>query len=362
MPKRANNEGSIYKRNDGRWCASVSEKGKRKYLYGKTRSQVVKKLKDYQASYKPIEEITAKEYFNKWLEQIRPNIIDSTYIKRKQIIRDYISPAIGHIKLTELKPNDIAEMQMNALKTGAPTAVTAITITRQCLKNAVRHDLIQRNVAEVIDIVKTDKSPGRSLSSEEVTAFLAAVRTHWHYPLFYTALSCGLRRGELIALQWKDLKNGYIDVNKSITRSLSDGWVLGETKTLASVRHAPASKSLMSCLEEHKQKQIMVFNSYSDERFMFCDTKGNMQDPNNLNKSLKTILKKNGLPKFRMHDLRHTFASMHIRLGKDPKTVSGLMGHTNASFTLDRYSHIFKSVNQAEAQSVEDILSMIDDG
>ena len=172
--------------------------------------------------------------------------------------------------------------------------------------------------------------------------------------MYYIELATGLRRGELLGLKWSDIdwKNGIIKVRRQVAR-VNGEIVEAPLKTKNSYRAVSISPQAVEVLKQQKAKTKELKDSY-----IFPSPNGGPISPGSVNNMLKRVLEKAGTPKVRFHDLRHTFAIIALQNGVDIKTVSGMLGHFSAGFTLDTYAHVTTSAQKEAAQTMGNILSM----
>ena len=169
--------------------------------------------------------------------------------------------------------------------------------------------------------------------------------------MYYIELATGLRRGELLGLKWTDIdwKNGIIKVRRQVARV--DGQIVeAPLKTKNSYRAVSISPQAIEVLREQKRK--------TNDTYVFPSPNGGPISPDSVNNMLKRVLERAGIPKVRFHDLRHTFATIALQNGVDIKTVSGMLGHFSAGFTLDTYAHVTTSAQKEAAQTMGNVLSM----
>ena len=191
------------------------------------------------------------------------------------------------------------------------------------------------------------------LPAEKIGAYLKAAEEHGVLPMFYLELTTGLRRGELVALLWSDLdvKNQSLSISKSAGR-INGEIKVTQPKTSNSVRTVYLPKETVDLLVKEHRKH--PFNPY-----MFpSPVTGMMYGPDCVGRLHKTLLKKAGITeKVRFHDLRHTYATLAIRSGVDPKTVSSVLGHYSADFTLDVYTHVTGDMQKMAAEKVGNFIA-----
>lgn len=207
----------------------------------------------------------------------------------------------------------------------------------QAMERAVRERLIVKNATDGTTVPKPNYAPKQILTEEQLEKFLEVVRQDpvWS-DFFYTELTTGLRRGEICGLKWQDFEEttGRLHIRRAVTNRKGGGVKVGETKTEKGSRVIQLPPSTAELLRERKKK------SYSDWIFHNPTVPEIPLSPSTAYDRLKTLLRYAGLPSIRFHDLRHTFATHALASGVDAKTLSGILGHTNASFTLDTYTHV----------------------
>ena len=186
---------------------------------------------------------------------------------------------------------------------------------------------------------------------EQLSAFLEEDKRSGVYEMYYIELTTGLRRGELLGLKWQDIdwKNGIIKVRRQVTRV--DGQIIeAPLKTKNSYRAVSISPQAIEVLREQKRK--------TNDTYVFPSPNDGSISPGSVNNILKRVLERGDIPKVRFHDLRHTFASIALQNGVDIKTVSGMLGHFSAGFTLDTYAHVTTSAQKEAAQTIGNVLSI----
>ncbi len=172
---------------------------------------------------------------------------------------------------------------------------------------------------------------------------------------FYTELTTGLRRGEICGLRWQDFdeKTGRLQIRRSVTTKEGGGVSVGQTKTKNGIRTIQLPPSTVELLKARKKK------SFSDWIFPNPTVLEIPMSPATAYRRMKTLLRYAGLPSIRFHDLRHTFATHALTSGVDAKTLSGILGHTNASFTLDTYTHVTTDMQKKASGIVGSFLDEI---
>ena len=227
------------------------------------------------------------------------------------------------------------------------------TMLRQCLEQAVTERLIPYNPANGCRLPKKEKKKMQIIPPEKIRDYLKAAEEWGVLPMFYLELSTGLRRGELVALLWSDLnlQTKTLTVSKSVSRGKGE-LVVTEPKTENSVREIYLSDEAIRLLVEDRKNH--PFSPY-----MFPSPKtGGMYGPDCVGRIHKKLLEKAGIEEHvRFHDLRHTFSTLAIQSGIDPKTVAEILGHASAEFSLDVYTHVTAGMKKEAAQKISGFMA-----
>ena len=380
MPKRrANGEGNIRKRKDGRWEGRYTvghdpETGKSiiKNVLGKTQAEVKEKLK------KAIEENVGIDYgrartytVGTWLEVWMENyakikLRPSTFKTSQGFLKNHIKPQIGSIPLAELTSLDLQRFYKHLLDGGrvdrieakkkpkglAPKTVRNIhQMIGSAYNLAMEQKLVTRNPTDGCALPKAEHKEMQTLHIEQLTSFLREAKDSGVFALYYIDLTTGLRRGELLGLKWSDidLEKGDLRVQRQIGRI--DGKIIEmPLKTKNAYRTLPLSADAIDVLMQQRRKT-------GNSDWVFPSPTGGPMSPDGVLHMLQRVLKRAGLPRIRFHDLRHTFATMALQNGVDVKTVSSMLGHYSAGFTLDTYAHVTTDAQMKAAQTMGNILS-----
>ena len=377
MSRRGHGEGSIYHRSDGRWAASISlEGGKRKTFYGKTRKEVQEQLKTALHQQQQGMLITGPqqkvgEFLTHWLEDAHKHAVrPCTYERYEAMIRLHLGPGIGHYQLQKLSPQHLQAFYAKKLDEGlSPTTVTSLhKMLHLALNRAVRWNLVPRNVCDAVTPPHVKRYEIQPLSPEQVQRFLAAAAGHRLEALFVLALATGMRRGEILALKWKDVSftTGTLQVRRILTHMPAKlngkgGYVEAEPKTEKSRRNIAIAAFALEKLKEHRVRQLeeklKAGPAWKENDLVFCSTVGgHLHTSRILFKQFKALLKKAELPDIRFHDLRHSSATMLLSVDVHPKVVQEILGHSQISMTLDIYSHVLPTMQQQAVSKMNDVL------
>ena len=191
----------------------------------------------------------------------------------------------------------------------------------------------------------------KTLPIEQMDSFLREARDSGVFEMYYVELATGLRRGELLGLKWEDIdfEHGNLRVKRQIARI--DGEVVeAPLKTKNAYRTLPLADDTIQVLNQQRKKT-------GSSPWVFPSPTGGPISPDSVLHMLHRVLKRAGLPRVRFHDLRHTFATLALQNGVDIKTVSGMLGHFSAGFTLDTYAHVTTSAQKEAAKTVGKVLT-----
>ena len=216
---------------------------------------------------------------------------------------------------------------------------------------AVAQKIILTNPTDACELPKVEHQEMQTIPAEQLHAFLLEARASGVYEMYYIELATGLRRGELLGLKWSDFdwKNGVIKVRRQIARV--DGKIVeAPLKTKNSYRTVSISPQAIEVLKQQKAR--------TNDTYVFPSPNGGPISPDSVRHMLHRVLDRAGIPKVRFHDLRHTFATVALQNGIDIKTVSGMLGHFSAGFTLDTYAHVTTAAQKEAAQTMGNVLSM----
>ena len=379
--RRPQGDGTIRKRKDGRWEARIIVGHKNdgspmyKSAFAKTQKSALKELHKLIELYRDIDlteesRMTLGEWMDKWLDEYMIFAIrESTLDSYRNITKNQVKKHIGHKPLSSLTTADIQRFYNKIKKEGrmkpkrdgsyelADSMVRKIhMMLHEALDTAVRERLIAKNPTNGTTIPKTNYPEKQILGDEQLETFLEEIKKEEYWcDFFYVEVMVGLRRGEICGLKWSDIdfSANKLRVERSVGIKKGGGISIGETKTNTGIRTIIMPPSVSDVLQRRKQKAISawVFPSFLNPEQPI--------HPEAAYRKLKVILKHAGLPMIRFHDLRHTFATHAMKGGVDAKTLSGILGHTNASFTLDTYTHVTSDMQKNASAVVGNMMQKI---
>lgn len=355
MPRRrGNREGSSFKRKDGRWVAEVSLLGgKRLTYYGKTQQhcrewlQEIRNQMDEGLTIEGAKTSTGK-FLDNWLETVKPTLHPNTWTQYSAIIDRYIKPGLAVLRLKDLRLEHIQTLYSNRLEagTGARTVRLIHAVLHRALNQALKWGPIQRNPATAVEKPRQPRPEMRTLDVRQTRDFLRAAQGYRLETLFHLAITTGLRRGELLGLQWNDLDwgTGKLQVRRQLQRVVGKGLVFNEPKTAAGRRPITVGQTDLAQLQQHRKRQLeerlFAGCSWQDHGLIFASAVGTPLDPRNVFRDFKNLLKTADLPDIRFYDLRHTAATLMLQQRVHPKVVQERLGHSTISMTLDTHSHV----------------------
>jgi integrase len=312
------------------------------------------------------EGLTLGKYLDKWLEgSLRGAVRQSTFERYEIAIRVHIKPVLGRLKLTKLAPSHLAGFYQDKLAAGfAPASVNKLHVAlHKALDQAVKWNMIPRNVAEVVKAPRPAPEEIRPLNREQTKTLLEVAKGENRFKALYVlAVTTGLRQGELLGLKWEDvdLEDGGVRVRRTLARH-KGRLVLGEPKTKRSRRTVRLTEAAVEALQGHfarqKVQRDLLGDLYEHQGLVFATHKGTLVNPSNLRRrSFELLLKRAGSPALRFHDLWHTCATLLLSSNVNPKIVSEMLGHATIAITLDTYSHVLPNMQEGAARALEDTL------
>lgn len=360
MGKRANGEGNVRQRADGRWEGSVSyvdpatEKRKRAYVYGKTAAEARRELRKVR---KRIEDgqpaKDAPDTVASWLKRWRESSLAASDRKATTkslyagLSRKHLEATdIGGKRLDRLKPSDVEALivELRGNKLADSTVRQVYTVLRQALDVAVRDGLLASNPSAKVKRPGVARQEARYLPAADVARLLDAARGLRYYVAVLVMASTGLRRGEVAGLLWSDvdLDKGELTVRHTLSR-VDGALVLTEPKTDRSRRRVPLHAGVVTALKgwrtQQLQERLAAGDQWTDSGVVFATELGTMVDPRNMLRTVELAAAKAGIENVGAHTMRHSAAVAWLESGVHIKAAADLLGHSSISITGDLYGH-----------------------
>ncbi len=386
--RRGKGEGTIYQRKEDKlWVGQATTgydpltgKPKKKTIYGKTRKEVVQKLTKISvliAEGNYIEtNLTVSQWLNIWLKDYMKNTLrPKTYESYEMFIRLHINPIIGRIKLKDLTTDRIQKLYNHKSVDGrcdgkgglAPRSVERIhTVLHKALEQAVITRKIAFNPAKGTTLPTRTQREVRALIPKEQKEFEKALKGERLQAGFLLGLYGGLRRGEILGLQWPDFdfEKYSVTVRRSLLR-IKDKETgksilsLEPLKSKKSYRTVPLPKEYMEYLIKHKEQQaeekLKAGPMYQNQDLVFCTTLGTFVEPRNFNRKFSRIVKKANIESFNLHGLRHTYTTRLSEIGVNSKILQELLGHEKSS-TTEGYTHVLWEMMRIAVDKLNDYM------
>jgi integrase len=372
MARRGNGEGTICQRKDGRWCAAVyvllpNGGEKRMFVYGRTREDVHAKLVELQEKRRrnvPVVPRSLKlgDYPDYWLAQVvRPGVRWNTYKKYEQTVRLYLKPGLGRTPLGRVRVADVQAFLNQQIEAGHSIAKVHImrTVLGAAFTRAMREELVFVNPARLATLPTAPASRNRPWSADEARQFLTVARNDPLYPAFVLLLVYGLRRGEVLGLAWEDvdLADDVLRVGWQIQR-IAGQLARVPVKTAAGRRELPVVPIAREAFIEQAERQAAARRragaSWAGNDLVLTTRSGQPVEPRNLVRSFERLVDRAGLRQIRLHDLRHTVATLLKTLRVPQRDAMQILGHARISVTLEIYT-------DSDSDSQRDALTRMSD-
>jgi integrase len=375
--RSANGESTIYKGADGRWHGYVSVgftiggKADRRHVTSKTRAVVVQKVRDLErrrdtGTISAVSTPTVADWLEHWLTTIAPRRVrQRTLESYESAVRSRLIPGIGRHRLDRLRPEHLDQLYTALLDDGySPASVLRHhRILSRALTVAVQRGHVPRNVATLVDPPAQRPSDlATALDLDEARAVLEAAATVRNSARWTVALALGLRQSEALALQWKDvdLLNNTLTVRRSIHRVRGGGLIYEEPKSKRSQRTLALPLPLVAELHRHKAAQLgermLAGSEWQDDDLVFAQANGRPIDKKTDYDEWTRLLQEAGVRHVRLHDGRHTAATLLLSENVHPRVVMELLGHSQMRTTMDIYSHVMPALAREAADRMSTLL------
>jgi integrase len=375
-------KGHIRERSPGRWAivldirdAATGRRKRRWHSFIGTKRQaqnecarLISELSG--GTYLEPNKTTVGQFLDRWLTHVRPQVSPRSQERYTEIACKNIVPLLGGAILSKLSPMQISSAYTKALTEGrrdgkgglsARTVHHMHRILRQSLQQAVRWQILPRNPADAVDPPKVERQPLDTYDLAQTVELLNAFRgTRMFIPVMLAVL-CGLRRGEIAALRWRNvnLDTGELAVVQSAEQTASE--VRYKEPKSGRARTVALSETVIKELQAHRAEQVkelLQFDNISGDCFVVAQADGKALQPRSLTHEWVRLVRKTSLPRIRFHDLRHAHATHMLANGIHPKVASERLGHSKVGITLDLYSHVLPGMQADAAARVDEALRL----
>jgi integrase len=367
--KRTNGDGYLKQKKNGRWEGYATlghdAKGKpiRQYFTCDTRDQALARMDELRLQRMRATDIeayklTLTDYLERWLSYKNRELRRTTYNEYSKVVKQRIIPNIGQLLLVKLRPLDVEEFITTLFDAGDSVATVraVLKVLKAALNQAVTWNLIASSPAARVKKPKKQEREIKVWSSAEVLKFLETAKVHkLHsrlYPLFHLALSTGMRRGEILGLEWCDIVDDTITVKRSLV-AIDSKIELSEPKTQSSKRKIFLSSDTVEVLNAHRARQLQEVGNFP---IVFTALDGSYLKPRALHHAYFKVMKDAGVPRIRFHDMRHVHASLLIRNQISPMVVAQRLGHSDESM-LKIYVHLYEEQKREAALPLATLLN-----
>jgi len=368
--KRANHEGCIFKLPNGRWRGLVSQRGHRLTKVFPTQHECIEWVrKNHNQISDGMSYISTQralsDYLDGWLTIKKATRRYPTWVHYNWLVRRYINPVLGNIKLKDLRADHIQGLINQLLKsaTGIYTVRKVHDILKCALNQAVKQDVIMRNPAIQVDPPPKPHREMAVLTETEVSQLLVAAKGHRLEALFHLAISTGVRESEVLACMWSDLDwlKGTLKIERQLERPRGEGVQFSAPKTAFGRRTLKLGSKTIEVLRQHYERQQIerkaAGDHWKDYSLIFPTSVGTPIDQRSFLRTFKLFLRHAGLPPIRFHDLRHTSASLMLNHNVPVIIVSRRLGHARASITSDVYGHLMPNMQDEAAEMIDDLIT-----
>ena len=323
--------------------------------------------------YFPSDKTTVRDFLGRWLKDYAwPNLSPETAQVYEIIINRHLIPALGSITLQKLTPDRIQAYYSEKLANGRVDGKGGLSprtvrhhhrLLHVALGNAVKWRLIQRNPTDAVDAPKYRQKDLKIFDQDSLASFLNSISNSEYYALFHCLLFTGLRRSEALALRWKDVDVhlGYVSVNRSLHQLNDKSFVFQQPKTEKSRRLVALPPSASIVFRDHHDiqtaKRLLCGFPVGEEDLVFAHSDGSPLLPHSVTNAWKRLVKNAGFEGVRLHDARHSHATLMLKQGVNPKIVSERLGHASVVITLDTYSHVLPGLQEAAARGFDEMLN-----
>ena len=371
--RRGWGEGAVYQRADGRWEGQVRlPDGTRKHLYATSRRKAEQKVFAYRKALEEGDAVrgrpqTVTAFLDEWLKATKGTVRPKTFLSYELNVRR-LEPHFRRLKITDLTPTAVQAVygKLRSRGLSARSVEQAHAVLHRAFEQATRWRLVTRNPVAYASPPRPERREMKTLTAEQLRQLIDSTRGQRLHALWTLCGTTGVRLGEALGLKWEDvdLDQGRVVIRRVLQRQAGAGLVFAEPKTSKSRRTVHLSEIAVRALREHIEVQNAYRNaasSWVESGLVFTSVQGGPMEGTVANESLSRALNAAGIPRIRVHDLRHTAASLALEAGVHPKVVQEMLGHSTIVLTLDTYSHVTPALHREAALSLNSLLEGVRD-
>lgn len=368
--------GSIHRRGDSwtvRWRTDTAD-GRKHHSKGgyRTKKEAQGFLTDVMTAIRggvfaePTKVTIGDFLIERWLPARKLSLRPSTYASYQTAINRHVIPELGHVQVQQLSADRLDRFYAELIARGlAPKTVRNIhVLLHKALRDAVRKNLVPRNVADAADppkLHRANRDEMKTWTPAQLRTFFNGIADHRLTPAYLLAATTGMRRGEVLGVRWRDIdfKARRLHVCQTIL-SVNYQLTLGQPKTLRGERKIALDAETIRVLDAHRagqrRERHLLGAGYRDQDLVFAREDGSPIHPDYFSQTFDRAVKRLGLPKIRLHDLRHTHATLGLGAGVPIKVMSDRLGHATTSFTMDIYMHAIPAIEDDAADQIADLM------
>lgn len=310
---------------------------------------------------------TVADLFQRWLPTLAngTTVRLTTHRRYADLYRLHIAPEIGHVRLAQLRPVHLDDLYARKIEAGlSPTTVQHIHgVIHGALRQAMRWEMVNRNVSDLASKPKRRRVEFETWTPDDIGRLLNAADRSDTLAILTISLTCGLRRGEILGMMWKDidLDRGTVSIQRSLSRGHDNRMTLSEPKSASGRRSIQLTQTSIAALRRHRATQnaerLAMGTDWQDLGFVFTNETGGPIRVKTLMTRYEQTIAAAGVKRIRFHDMRHTCATLMLAENVHPKIAQDRLGHSSVAMTLDRYSHVTATMQQDAADLLDDIIT-----
>ncbi|MCC7130131.1 MAG: hypothetical protein B6D39_04800 [Anaerolineae bacterium UTCFX2] len=368
---RGKKEGSIHQRKNGTWRAQICLEGQRLSYTARTKLECQDWIKK---TIRQIDQgmtfasttVIFGDFLKIWLGSTKSSLCQRSWEHYDQLIRTYVLPHLGSVKIKDLQPDQIQRLYNHLLSSevGIHTVIKIHAVIHNALEQAVKTGLANRNPADAVIPPREPVKEMMVLDDSQASRLLVAAQRSRMEALLYLAVTTGMRQMEILGVKWSDLD--WIKKTLKVERQLirGEGVQFSQPKTRYSRRTIVLGKTTLEVIGRHYDRQNEIRKKagegWTENGLIFTTANGNPIHFRNLMRDFKNLLQAAGLPMIRFHDLRHTAASLMLNNGVPVIVVSRRLGHARPSITLDVYGHLIPGMQEEAARLMDELITPVE--